>query len=232
MRSPGNVVKEISEIEEKFISVADDNFLQDTARALKICELIKESGVEKTYKLIGRSDVIVRHPEIIEKWKEIGMDMMFLGLESFRDEELKMLNKTTTVETNNKAINILHKNGVKVAGQFIIYPEYTREDFEKLAEYVKKMNLVHPIFSVLTPLPETDLYYQKKEQLLTKNYEMYDLAHCVLPTKLPREEFYKCYAELLRRCYSNGDNAENSVVSKDLFQSLYLQILNGHKLLS
>jgi methyltransferase len=142
-----------------------------------------------------------------------------------------MLNKTTTVKTNEEAINILHKNGVKVAGQFIIYPEYTKEDFEQLAEYVEKMNLVHPIFSVLTPLPETDLYYRKKEELLTENYEMYDLVHCVLSTKLPREEFYKCYADLLLRCYSNHKDSASGVIPEKILQQLYSQIVNGYKLL-
>lgn len=230
-RSPENVVKELSLIEETFISVADDNFLQNVQRAMEIYKCVKESGMKKVFKLIGRSDLIVKHPEIIEKWKEIGMDMMFLGLESFRDSELKILNKTTTVKVNEAAINILHKNGVKVAGQFIIYPEYVKEDFEQLADYVAEHNLVHPIFSVLTPLPETDLYYQKKDQLLTRNYEMYDLVHCVLPTKMPREEYYKCYAELMLKCYSNGADKTDALVSNTLLKGLYLQLLNGYKLL-
>jgi len=230
-RSPERVVKELENIEEVYISISDDNFMQDLTRAEKICEMIKERGIKKTYKLIGRSDAIVRQPDIIEKWREIGLKMMFLGLESFRDEDIHNLNKTTSVRNNDKAIHILHENGIKVAGQFIINPDYTKEDFEALAEYVEKMNLVHPIFSVLTPLPGTDLFKEKESQLLTRNYEMFDLVHSVLPTKLPRKEFYKCYAELVRRCYRESDNERtNSTVSKQIMQQLYSLLIEAYRL--
>lgn len=232
MRSPENVLEEILNINENYISISDDNFLQNIPRATKIYELIKKSGIKKIFKVVGRADIVATNPEIIEKWKEIGLEMVVLGLESIRDEELKWLNKKTTVKINEEAINVLNKNDVKVIGQFIIHPEYTHEDFETLFEYIQKTKIDHPLFTVLTPLPKTDLYHQKKDQLLTKNYEMYDLVHCVLPTKLPREEFYRCFANLLLKCYSNEKNPDSNVIPKPLLQNLYLQILNGHKLLN
>jgi hypothetical protein len=33
---------------------------------------------------------------------------------------------------------------------------------------------------------------------LTHDYELYDALHAVLPTRLPREEFYQHFAELYR----------------------------------
>ena len=231
-RSPENVLEEILTIEEDYISISDDNFLQDIPRATKIYELIKKSGMKKKFKVVGRTDVVAKNPDIIEKWKEIGLDMVVLGLESIRDEELKWLNKKTTVKTNEEAINVLNKNNIKVIGQFIIHPEYTYDDFEALFEYIQKTNISHPLFTILTPLPRTELYYQKEGQLLTRNYEMFDLAHCVLPTKLPREEFHKCFADLLVKCYSNQANPDSALIPKPLLQKLYSQILNGYKLLS
>lgn len=229
-QSPERVLLEVLSIKEEHISIADDNFLQDYQRAKEICSLLKKSDVKKSYKLIGRSDTVVRHPDLIEEWKEIGMEMVFLGLESFRDKELQQFNKRASVRDNEEAVRILHANQVKVAGHFIISPDYTKEDFEQLGDYVRKMGLSHPVFSVLTPLPGTDFYTEVRDQLLTNNYEMFDLVHSVLPTKLPREEFYQRYAELYRKCYSSGENQGKSFFSSDALERLLLRLREAYRL--
>ena len=203
-RSPESVVEELSKIEEKYIDLAEDNFLHDIKRVEKIYELIKKQNINKIYKLYARSDTIVKHPDIIKKWKEIGTELILIGLESFRDKELKELNKSNTVKNNESAIRILQKNNVEIAGYFIVNPNYTEEDFNALAEYVLTMNLTQPVFTVLTPLPGTDLYREKFNELTTNNYELFDFVHSVLPTKLPKEKFYQCFLELYRKCYTDN----------------------------
>jgi radical SAM superfamily enzyme YgiQ (UPF0313 family) len=163
-RSPEKVVAEIETIDEKLVSIADDNFLHDLERAARIYELIKSRGIDKRYKLIGRADAIVRRPDIVKKWKEIGLDIMFVGFEAFRDEDLRRFNKRTTVAQNTEAIRILRNNGVTISAHFIVHQDYQREDFKALAEYVERMELRQPVFCILTPLPGTILYEETKEQ--------------------------------------------------------------------
>ena len=181
---PGSSDKAIKEMRKinniaKISVVAGDYDIVVRVQVKSLQDLLKVTdkihmidGIKKTFKLVGRTDVVVKNPDLIEKWKEIGLKMVVFGLEAIKDEGLKKLNKKNTVETNNEAIRILHNNDINVIGQLIISPESTKEDFKELEEYVERMNLRHPIFSVLTPLPETDLYYQKKDQLLTENYEV------------------------------------------------------------
>ncbi|MCK4423079.1 MAG: radical SAM protein, partial [Candidatus Omnitrophica bacterium] len=201
-RSAGSVVNEIKQIKEDYIDFAEDNFLHDLKRAEKIYELIKAEGIKKTYKLYARSDTIVKRPDIIEKWKEIGMELILIGLESFRDNELKDLNKRNSIKNNEEAIRILQANDVEIAAYFIVNPDYTREDFEQLGDYVINLKLTQPIFTVLTPLPGTDLYEQTKDKITTDNYELFDFIHSVLPTRLPKEEFYQSLANLYKKTYS------------------------------
>ena len=201
-RSPESVVDEIASVDGRYIEFADDNTLQNVKRTENICELIKERGIQKKYKLFARSDIVVKQPDIIEKWKEIGLELILIGFESFRDSELKEMNKATTVAINNEAIRILHENDVEIAAYFIVNPGYEKEDFDALAEYVEKMHLTQPFFTVLTPFPGTDLFQEKVDELITHNYELFDLAHSVLPTKLPMKNFYECLADLYRRAYS------------------------------
>ena len=201
-RSPESVVDEIAGLKEGFIEFTDDNTLQDVRRAESICELISKRGIRKAYKIQARSDTVAKRPDLIEKWKKIGLKMINIGFESFKDSELGKLNKANTVAVNNEAVRILHENDVEIIAYFIVDPGYEKEDFDALAKYVEKLHLTRAMFSVLTPLPGTDLFQERADELITHNYELFDFVHTVLPTKLHIEEFYECLADLYRRAYS------------------------------
>lgn len=49
---------------------------------------------------------------------------------------------------------------------------------------------------VLTPLPGTEFFREKINELTTRNYELFDFLHSVLPTRLPTREFYENMAQL------------------------------------
>jgi len=227
MRSSESVVAELAGLPEKYIDFAEDNALHNIPRAEKMCRMIKEHGIKKTYKLYARSDTVVRNPHIIEAWKEIGMELILIGLESFRDSELKGLNKNNTVRNNERAVRILQENDVEIAAYFIVNPDYSEQDFEKLGDYVVNLNLTQPIFTVLTPLPGTDLYQQKYKELTTHNYTLFDFVHSVLPTRLPLPKFYECLLNLYRKCYSSG--AGSSIISSDsMFKQVHSMLSSAH----
>lgn len=201
-RRPENIVKELLEIKEKFVFFADDESLIDTKRMMELAKSIKESGIKKRYFLYGRSNTIVKHPELLEAWKEIGLERVFIGLEFFRDEDLKYIKKGCTVRENEEAIKILQALDIEIYASFIIRPEFTTEDFIELRKYCRRLNLDFPTFSVLTPLPGTDLYEEVKDKLITDNYDHYDFFHTLLPTRLPTKEFYNEFYWLYRKATS------------------------------
>jgi radical SAM superfamily enzyme YgiQ (UPF0313 family) len=201
-RSPELVLEELSQIKEEYIYAGDDNFFFDYQHALRIYEMIKEAGIKKQYYILSRVDEINRHPDIVEKWAEIGLKKVFLGLESFKDEELKSLNKRCTVEKNNQAIEILHKNKVDPLGAFIIQPYYKKKDFKAILKYMDEMKIFYHEFTILTPLPGTEFYDEVKNKLIFADNRLFDLAHCLLPTELPLREFYRLYSRLYRKAHS------------------------------
>jgi radical SAM superfamily enzyme YgiQ (UPF0313 family) len=226
-RSAIKVVEEIELIEENLVSIADDNFLHDLKRAEEICSLVKSRGIEKRYKLIGRSDAIVRRPDLIEQWKEAGLDIMFVGFESFRDRDLRRFGKRTTAAQNSEAIKILRDCGVTISAHFIVHQDYEPADFDALVDYVREMKLRQPVFCILTPLPGTILYEERKDDILTDDYGKYDLTHTVLPTKLPLDEFYERYANLYRKCYIECD--ETSFVNREIMSEIIEKFMKGQK---
>jgi len=190
------VLEEIQAVETGYVTFVDDNFLSNPRRESEIAERIKAEGLQLHFGMECRTDSIVRHPELIEKWANIGLKHVLLGLESASDEMLVSINKHNTVQTNNEAIHILQANGVMIWGAFIIEPNWTVEQFKALQEYVYDKKISHTQFTVLTPLPGTQLYHEKRAELLTNDYTCFDALHAVVPTRLPREQFYQHLASL------------------------------------
>ena len=189
-RKPENIVRELSGIKEKYVFFADDESMVDAKRMKILAELIREAGIKKRYFLYGRSDTIVKNPDLIKIWKEIGLERVFVGLEFFRDEDLKYINKGSTVENNKEAIKILNSNGIEIYASFIVRPDFNAKDFKEFKEYCRGMELNFASFAVLTPLPGTDLYEEVKDRLITHDYDLFDFLHTQLPTKLPLKEFF------------------------------------------
>jgi radical SAM superfamily enzyme YgiQ (UPF0313 family) len=198
-RSIERIVEELASIDEPFIFWCDDEFFLEPERVILLAKEIEKAGIKKTHALASRTDTIVKHPECVEAWAKVGLKVVFVGMEAFRDKDLKTIRKGTTISKNEECINILHKNNIIIRGGFIVYQDYEKEDFKRLGEYVRKSGVDIPTFTILTPLPGTDLYKETKDQLITHNYNLFDLTHTVLPTKLPLKKFYNEYSTLLYR---------------------------------
>jgi radical SAM superfamily enzyme YgiQ (UPF0313 family) len=197
--NPQRVLSEIVTISSDHITLVDDNFLMNHKRENAIADLIKSEGIRKRFSMECRTDSIVRHPELVEKWVKVGLYAVLLGLEGGSDRTLENVNKSNSVETNDRAIKILQDLGVIIWGAFIVDPAWTHDDFKQLREYVNRKKITHTQFTVLTPLPGTQLYQDRWNELLTDDYSCFDTLHAVLPTRLPREEFYQNFAELYRQ---------------------------------
>jgi radical SAM superfamily enzyme YgiQ (UPF0313 family) len=200
-RAPRLVADDLETITAENVTFMDDNTLDHVDNASALAAEIKRRGIKKRYELYGRVDTIVRHPNLIEQWRDVGMELLLLGLEACNDQALEEMRKKTTTEMNRKAIEMCHTNGVEVAAYLIVDPAFNREDFKRLSEYVEENNLTHPVFTILSPFPGTDLYNMVKETLITEGFELMDFFHTVLPTKLPLDEFYEEFLGLYRRAY-------------------------------
>ncbi len=61
---------------------------------------------------------------------------------------------------------------------------------------MKLHKLTNPGFTVLTPLPGTELWETVKDKITTDDYAYFDVMHLVLPSKLPPARFYERVARL------------------------------------
>ncbi len=197
--APERILAEIATIGTDHITFVDDNFLLNYRRESAIADMLKSEGIRKRFSMECRTDSIVRHPDLVEKWVDIGLYAVLLGLEGGSEETLTKVNKSSTLATNNRAIEILQDLGVIIWGAFIVDPDWAEEDFQRLREYVSRKKITHTQFTILTPLPGTQLYRDRLNDLLTRDYSCFDTLHAVLPTRLPREKFYQNFSELYRQ---------------------------------
>ncbi len=119
-----------------------------------------------------------------------------MGIEKIDNDGLNSVRKHTDKEKNALAIRILQDTGIRPMPSFIIDPQWADEDFDRLEAYLEEMQINQATFTILTPLPGTDIYKASRDQVVTHNYLMYDVLHTVLPTKLPLEHFYQRFARL------------------------------------
>jgi len=194
--SAQRVIEELRAVPGQSVTFLDDNFLMDHRREAEIADRIKAEGLQRRYGMECRTDAIVRHHELVEQWVDVGLHMVLLGLEGASDRMLEHVNKQTTSRVNDEAVHILQANGITIWGSFIVDPDWTAEDFKVLRDYVTRMGITVMQFTVLTPLPGTELYREKHHELVTHDYTCFDALHAVVPTQLPREEFYRHYASL------------------------------------
>jgi radical SAM superfamily enzyme YgiQ (UPF0313 family) len=201
-RAPERIVEELGTIAEPYVFFADDESLLDVKRMEALADHIRRAGIRKRFFLYGRSDTIAKHPDLLAKWKGVGLERVFVGFEFFRDEDLKRIRKGSTAKHNRAAIRTLKELEIETWPMFMVRPDFDRGDFLALRAYCREMAFDFIGFPVLTPLPGTELYEGTADKRIASDYDYYDFFHTLLPTRLPLKDFYRELAELYKHSRS------------------------------
>ena len=185
----------LEQIDEDYVFFLDDNFLSDKKRIVALCDEIERRGIKKYYGTQGRTDFMVANPELMRRLRDIGFVMVLSGYESNSDNNLESLRKRNTADKNRAAAKLLRDLGIISTGIFMARPEFTEQDFDDLYDIINDMGVAIPLVVILTPLPGTQLSKERGHELLTRDTRFFDLLHSVLPTRLPRETFYKKFTQ-------------------------------------
>jgi radical SAM superfamily enzyme YgiQ (UPF0313 family) len=224
-RTPEDVVDEIAGIEEEYIYFVDDETFLNPKRLTAIANLLKERGIRKKYVSWARVDTIVSHPELFRLWKEVGLHIVYVGLEAMDEKRLLDYGKQTTVDTNWKAINILRDCGILLHASLMVDPDFSVEDFRRLEQVIIDLIPSEVSFTVYSPSPGTELWKKHQGEYIVDPYLYYDCMHTVLPTKLPLNLFYAHFAKLYRIGWQHNPLRRNKV--KVPFREIFRSIANG-----
>jgi hopanoid C-3 methylase HpnR len=123
-------------------------------------------------------------------WRELGLKIMFLGLEAIDEEGLRRFRKRVGLDANFEALEAARSLGISVAINIIADPSWDRTRFETVRRWCLEIPEVVNI-SVTTPYPGTEIWQTEQRRLTTRDYRLFDIQHAVLPTTLPLPEFYE-----------------------------------------
>lgn len=189
--SAKRICDQLERIPEKYVFFLDDNFLSSERRLEELYEEMRRRKINKIWMIQGRTDAVVGSPEIVKKLRDVGLRGVLSGYETNDQEKLAFLRKRNTIRKNELGANILAELGIFSTGIFMVRPDFDKQDFQILYDYMDSLRIAIPIVTILTPLPGTLLYRQMQDELITDDLRLYDLLHAVVETKLPRDQFYK-----------------------------------------
>jgi hopanoid C-3 methylase HpnR len=192
--SPEVIAEELAHIREPGVFIVDDVAFVHAKHGLAIAEAIRRRGIRKQYYLETRGDVLLRNLEVFRVWRDLGLKIMFIGMEAIDDEGLQRFRKRIDLDHNMQALEAARSLGINVAINLIADPSWDRERFETIRRWCLEIPEVVNI-SVTTPYPGTEIWHTEQRKLTTRDYRLFDIQHAVLPTTLPLPEFY---AELVK----------------------------------
>ena len=196
-RRMDSIIEELKQIPEyKIVRFADANTIVDVDFISKLFDRIVMEGIEKEFVMDIRFDTTVKYPWLIEKLAKAGLKVVICGFESFREEELKRYNKSSSASLIEEAINIFDQNNIMLRGNYVIPNDYNEDDFKALADYASSHRVVYAGYTILTPMPGTVFYRQMADKIIDHNLLKYNFFNSVLKTTLPLEKFYELTGSL------------------------------------
>jgi radical SAM superfamily enzyme YgiQ (UPF0313 family) len=206
-RSAENVVKELQEIQDRYKSVmiADDNFLADKKRAIKIMEGIIQEKVDLDLFISGvRVDSAERH--LYTKMKKAGVKFISFGIESGNQDILDYYNKKVTLSQIRKAVNLAKEMKFITMANFIFgAPIETKNHVDKTIKFSLSLPLDYAVFRRLSYQFGTELWKEAVEA-----------------GKINENEKYFYYADS-RKKLSNFSKEELNEYCKKAFKRFYLR---------
>src|SRR6267142_6990853 len=192
--SPEQAAEDLASIREPNVFLVDDVAFIHPEHGFAIGQELERRRVKKQYYLETRCDVLIKNRDLFAYWKKLGLFYMFLGLEALDEEALKLHRKRITPGENFKALEIAREIGLTVAVNIIADCDWDERRFEVVREWAMTVpEIVH--LTVATPYPGTEIWFTEARRLTSRDYRLFDVAHAVLPTRMPLDKFY---AELVK----------------------------------
>ena len=112
------MIEELKTITADIVLFSDDNFATNPQRAEKLCDLIIENGIRKTFVVQARID-IAKHRRLLDKAWQAGFQVFLIGVESPHDRILDQLQKGITQQQVREAFAVLTQYDFFLHGYFI-----------------------------------------------------------------------------------------------------------------
>ncbi len=166
------VISEMKEIPQKNIFILDDNIVGSTAksqaRAIELFKTMIDQGINKNW--VSQASLnVADNEEVLKYAAKSGCRMLFLGIESEREDQLtganKKLNVKMGVNSYDDVFRKIHKYGIAVIAGFIFgWENDTVERIDHRVKFTRECHADAIQSTMLTPLPGTKLFDRMKSE--------------------------------------------------------------------
>lgn len=201
------VVAEIEALNTKHIVFPDVNLITDLKYAAELFAALiplKIMWLGLVTSAVGMDD------EMIALFRKSGCKGLLIGFESITQESQEYIHKgVNRVDNYVTLMKKLHDNGILVQGCFAFGGD--EEDvsvFDRTVEMIIKAKIDLPRYSILTPFPQTQFYFQleREGRIIERNWAMYDVQHCVFrPKNMTREQLEEGTDRAWRATYKTSN---------------------------
>jgi anaerobic magnesium-protoporphyrin IX monomethyl ester cyclase len=193
-----SVIAELKTIKADFVLFSDDNFFTNPGRSEKLCDMIIENNIRKTFAVQTRID-IAKHPRILDKAEKAGFRVLLIGIESPHDRILKQLNKGITRRQIRDAFAVLAQHDFFLHGYFI-YGNIgeTEEEMLYIPKFAKEIKLDSITFQKL----RVEKYSPIKEMVeATPGYHYSRIGGSVYSDRYGRKELKQIRNQIRSQFY-------------------------------
>jgi len=165
------VISDIRDAHEhgaRAINFTDDNITLDLERMERLFEEITASKLNSIHYSVQASVKGMAHSaRLVQKMADAGVKIVFLGIESVSRENLRFLQKKSSVPSDVlKAVKYLRDNGIICIGGFIVgNPDDDEKSLWDVFNTAWDLKIDLPIFFILTPHMKTEI----REELMAED---------------------------------------------------------------
>ena len=185
--------------------LADETPTMDRERWEAILDLLIEREVGVSLLLETRVDDIVRDTDILPRYREAGIEHIYVGVESVNQATLDLFKKDLQIEQSKQAIDLIRAAEMVSETSFVMgMPDETAASMNRTIELSQYYDPDMAFFLAITPWPYADLFDEVKEHIVTTDYRSYNLVEPVVkPRAMTIEEVQSKLFEGFRVFYTN-----------------------------
>ncbi|QUI21863.1 radical SAM protein [Vallitalea pronyensis] len=190
-----------------FIFFADDNMFIDMENSIKLLEAIKKEDI-----IWGtQTDISVAdNTKVLNLLKGAGCRWLFIGFENITKNSLELLDKNkwkaNIANRYAKMIEKIHHAGIYIWGSFMFGTDNDSMGvFENTLDFTMKNGIYSGSFTILTPLPGTELFMKmdKENKIIDYDWSRYTFWDVVYkPLLMTEDELAKGVAWIYDQFYS------------------------------
>ncbi|MCL5074357.1 MAG: B12-binding domain-containing radical SAM protein [Chloroflexi bacterium] len=203
-RPIGEIIRELAALKEKLILFVDDNIVGQLRRAKELFRALRPLGL----RWVSQASItMAKDEELLRLMADSGCTGVIIGFESLSAENLKHVGKHFNIVNEfEEAIKRIRSYGLAVFGAFMFgFDQDDESVFERTLEFAQRNRLEGVNFSIVTPLPGTQLHteFERDGRIIDRDWSHYDVAHVVFrPWLMSPERLAEGFIWALEQFYS------------------------------